>query len=205
MPFLPDRYSDNELYWQPGQIVYYDCRHPSHSKNTSLRDFSSEKPLTAISWNIERGYKLDGIIEQLAKLDADIICLQELDLFNERSGGTNQFNILCEKLGLLGCYVTEFIELKSDMRSKHQQGGGVHGNAILSKFNMVATSRQHDCQPVDWNNDGPRYNEPRVGKYVHIFYYVYQAIYTSPVSYNKTPAFSRVPYMFYYIAQNFNC
>lgn len=29
-----------------------------------------------LQWNVERGYKLPGIIEELKQIDADVICLQ---------------------------------------------------------------------------------------------------------------------------------
>lgn len=33
-----------------------------------------------LQWNIERGYKLAGIIDELRQIDADIICLQASDV-----------------------------------------------------------------------------------------------------------------------------
>ncbi len=41
---------------------------------------------TFTQWNIERGYKLDAVIEELRRADADIIALQEVDIGCERSG-----------------------------------------------------------------------------------------------------------------------
>jgi hypothetical protein len=40
-----------------------------------------------LQWNIERGYQLPGIIEELKRLDADVISLQEVDVGCKRSGG----------------------------------------------------------------------------------------------------------------------
>ena len=38
-----------------------------------------------MQWNIERGYKLDAIIEELKGIDADVVALQEVDVHCERS------------------------------------------------------------------------------------------------------------------------
>jgi hypothetical protein len=43
--------------------------------------------LLPLQWNIERGYQLAGIIEELRSIDAGIISLQEVDVGCERSGG----------------------------------------------------------------------------------------------------------------------
>ena len=39
-----------------------------------------------LQWNIERGYQLPGIIEELKRIDADVIALQEIDVGCARSG-----------------------------------------------------------------------------------------------------------------------
>lgn len=44
-----------------------------------------EKPLKLVQWNIERGYKLESVIEELKVIDADILALQEIDIHCERS------------------------------------------------------------------------------------------------------------------------
>ncbi len=36
------------------------------------------KPVKLLQWNIERGYKLPQIIEELKALDADVLALQEV-------------------------------------------------------------------------------------------------------------------------------
>jgi hypothetical protein len=67
-----------------------------------------------------------------------------------------------------GVFVTEFEELRSKYRSKSLQGGGVHGNAILSKFPFVGHEKEapdehfhekyflrgktHDLQGFDWSS-----------------------------------------------------
>jgi len=35
-----------------------------------------DRPIRLLQWNIERGYKLDAIIEELKALDADVLALQ---------------------------------------------------------------------------------------------------------------------------------
>lgn len=42
-----------------------------------------------VQWNIERGYQLAGIIEELRRIDADILSLQEVDVGCDRSGGVD--------------------------------------------------------------------------------------------------------------------
>ncbi|PVU92257.1 hypothetical protein BB561_003948 [Smittium simulii] len=141
--------------WGPGKLQFVDCR----AKKYELQ----EKSLSVVSWNIERGYQLEKIIKKLKNIDADILCLQELDIFNERSGNNNQLEILCQELGLNGCFVTEFVEHKSPQRSVLHQGGGMHGNAILSKFDFTCESAKHNNQPYNWDADGEKLGEPRTG------------------------------------------
>lgn len=49
--------------------------------------YSSKHHLVWLStqWNIERGYKLHQIVQELKQIDADVIALQEVDIGCERS------------------------------------------------------------------------------------------------------------------------
>ncbi|KAJ9055849.1 hypothetical protein DSO57_1039020 [Entomophthora muscae] len=63
-----------------------------------------------------------------------------------------------------GGFVIEFDELGSPLRSERTQGGGFHGNAILSKHDMAFQVIDHKYQPVDWGTEGAKFNEPRLGR-----------------------------------------
>jgi hypothetical protein len=62
-PHLPD----------PGQVLHLDFR-PAPSTTPA----PARPGLRLVQWNIERGYQLPSIIQQLQELDADIISLQEV-------------------------------------------------------------------------------------------------------------------------------
>ena len=52
-------------------------------------------------------------------------------------------------------FVAEFEETHSPLRTPETQGGGVHGQAILSRYplsNVRAVVHSH--QPVDWEAEG---------------------------------------------------
>jgi hypothetical protein len=59
--------------------------------------------------------------------------------------------------------VTEFVEHWSPRRSKRQQGGGVHGNAIFSRYDFEHWVKPHTHQPIDWDAKGELMGEPREG------------------------------------------
>jgi endonuclease/exonuclease/phosphatase family metal-dependent hydrolase len=120
--------------------------------------------LKCVQWNIERGYKLDDIKALLIFQDADIICLQELDIGCERSHGRNCAVEIAAALGMKCAFLVEFEELHSSLRSSSDQGGGVHGNAILSKYDFEPYIVGHGYHPVDWERDGRSLQEPRRGK-----------------------------------------
>ena len=140
----------------PGKIFYYDYREDY--------SYAPDKPLRCIQWNIERGYMLDSIIRILQSLDADIICLQELDIHCERSDNRNNAEEIAKHLKMNLAFVAEFEEIHSEMRKADAQGGGVHGNAILSRFDMKGKLIFHDEHAFDWETSGHTLNEPRVGE-----------------------------------------
>ncbi|KAG1653171.1 hypothetical protein FOA52_009016 [Chlamydomonas sp. UWO 241] len=95
-------------------------------------------PIKLLTWNIERGYQLEAIIEELLRLDADVISLQEIDMHCERSNWEDTGRAIARRLGLNYVFLCEFEELYSPLRQPSAQGGGVHGNAVLSKFDITS-------------------------------------------------------------------
>ena len=71
----------NQNFPKPGEIIQYDFRNSSSTTPSTNR-----KGIRFIQWNIERGYKLQSIIEILKKTDADVICLQEIDIGDFKPG-----------------------------------------------------------------------------------------------------------------------
>lgn len=69
---------ETPLLPQPGEVVHIDFRHSSAAAGPDAHTGSSGRPLRLVQWNIERGYQLSLIIQQLRDLDADVISLQEV-------------------------------------------------------------------------------------------------------------------------------
>lgn len=145
---------------KPGDLVHLDFR---RSPNAPARSQS----IKLLQWNIERGYKLPKIIKELQAIDADIIALQEIDIGCERSSSIDTGKEIAEQLGLNYIFFCEFEELHSPVRSPELQGGGVHGNGILTKFDVSdARLVHHSMHPVDWNDPKQplAQTEPRRGQ-----------------------------------------
>lgn len=143
-----------------GELVQLDFRRgaKTHTNNEGVK---------LLQWNIERGYKLEKIVDELKAIDADIIALQEVDIGCERSSSIDTGKHISEQLGLNHVFFCEFEEMHSPLRSPELQGGGVHGNALLSKFDISdARLVHHRLHPVDWNDpDHPlQQSEPRRGQ-----------------------------------------
>lgn len=142
---------------QPGELII---------NNDFLEEKINNSEIRIIQWNIERGMNLIGIIKELKKLNADILIIQEIDIECERSKRVNCLKEIAAKLKMSYAYVSEFCELYSEVRSTIDQGGGVHGNALFSKFyikkeNSIAI--KHTYQPVNWEKEGYDRKEPRKG------------------------------------------
>jgi endonuclease/exonuclease/phosphatase family metal-dependent hydrolase len=179
LPLLPE----------PGEIVFYDYRHPDAAvaAGSSSRGAAQPQPAGATSssssrrahrrairlaqFNVERGYELERVIDELKGLDADVIALQEVDVGCERSAGVDVGRAVARALGLCGFFLCEFHEHHSALRDARSQGGGAHGNAILSRYDLRHARRvDHQHHPVDWNLPPERQphalarREPRSGQ-----------------------------------------
>jgi len=86
--------------------------------------------LTLVTWNIERGHKLEAIATTLARLDSDLVLLQEVDRFCHRSGGLDIAQALAERLDMNWISAGEFQEIGEGSRSQ----ACVSGQAILSRW-----------------------------------------------------------------------
>lgn len=153
---------------KPGDIICYDFRSASDKKWAKSLEVHGADPrppmIKAVQWNIERGYELENIIAMLKRHQADIICLQELDIGCERTGGLDVPEIIAKELKMNCAFVVEFDEHHSPKRSKRTQGGGLHGNAILSRYEMKPFVVPHSHHPVNWARDGRKIGEPRHGE-----------------------------------------
>ena len=62
-----------------------------------------------MTFNIERGYQLEKIVEQIRVADADIISIQEIDIQCERSGNKDVGAEIASQIGLnyvFGCFLS---------------------------------------------------------------------------------------------------
>ena len=100
--------------------------------------------LRCISWNIEKGKKLDEIIN-IFKSDqrlcrADLILLQEADLGMARSGNRFVARELANALQMNFAFAPCFIELTKgagdDLKATGENASGLQGNAIITRFDI---------------------------------------------------------------------
>ena len=86
--------------------------------------------LNVVSWNIERGVRFAGVLETLRKLDADVLLLQEVDRYCDRSGGRDVAADLASALGMNWIAAGEFQEIGEATKGR----AALHGQAILSRY-----------------------------------------------------------------------
>jgi endonuclease/exonuclease/phosphatase family metal-dependent hydrolase len=103
-----------------------------------------------VSWNIERGQKPPRIAAALAELQPDVACLQEVDWGNERTGSLDVLQYLAERIGMLGLFGVEFLEVCSPHRPARFAGGGATGNALLTRLAPISAFRVDLPPCLDW-------------------------------------------------------
>jgi endonuclease/exonuclease/phosphatase family metal-dependent hydrolase len=125
-----------------------------------------------LSWNLGRGHDPARLAAVLRAIDPDIACLQEVDWRNERTAGRDLLQDLADATSLHGLYGIEFFELSSPRRPRGLAGGGVTGNAILSRITPTRAFRVEMPPAFDWTHAAPGLpararralvREPRIG------------------------------------------
>jgi endonuclease/exonuclease/phosphatase family metal-dependent hydrolase len=114
-----------------------------------------------ITWNIEYGKQLENVIEALKVEDADILLLQELDIFcGKRSNNHDVPLEISKALGMQHYVFTqEYVEVGINSGKN-----GTHGNAIMSKYPIEESwNKTFDIKPFDWQKYGWIVNKPRMG------------------------------------------
>jgi endonuclease/exonuclease/phosphatase family metal-dependent hydrolase len=107
------------------------------------------RSLHIVDWNINRGLELQGIIDFLASINADILLLQEADFNARRTHRLNIAEEIARKLEMNYVFGREFEELVQGSKGSP----AYHGQATLSKWPIVNSrlirfSRQsHFWQP----------------------------------------------------------
>jgi endonuclease/exonuclease/phosphatase family metal-dependent hydrolase len=86
--------------------------------------------LRVVSWNINRGLKIDSVIEFLARSSADLILLQETDVNAHRTGRRHIPRLIAQALRMNYVFGREFEELAQGTRNSP----AVHGQATLSRL-----------------------------------------------------------------------
>lgn len=98
--------------------------------------------LRTLTWNIERGIRLDGIkafsSDRPELLDADFVLLNEVDIGMARSGNRHVARELAELFGFEYVFGNSYLCLShGDVRDGRPDGineVALHGNAILSRY-----------------------------------------------------------------------
>lgn len=97
--------------------------------------FFPPSALRVVNWNINRGLKLQGIVEFLADAKADLILLQEVDLNARRTHRLNIAREIAKALRMNCVFAREFQELTQGSASSP----AFHGQATLSRRPLLSS------------------------------------------------------------------
>lgn len=113
--------------------------------NTICNNAQKKDEIRIVSWNIERGKQLDGIISyckedaELAK--ADIILAVESDNGMGRTANRNVAKEMAESLGMNYCFAPSYLVLGKgavgETNHNKKNTTALHGTAILSKYPIL--------------------------------------------------------------------
>lgn len=92
--------------------------------------YRARAPFRVIDWNIDRGLKLDGIIQFLQSASADLILLQEVDINAKRTHHLNIAREIAQRLRMNYVFGREFQELTQGS----DKSPAYHGQATLSPW-----------------------------------------------------------------------
>ena len=107
------------------------------------RQVDGEDHLQVITWNIEQGAAYTSILDELRRLDADILLLQEVDRDCRRTEYRDVARDLAGALGMNWIAAGEFQEIGEARRGRP----AITGQAILSKFPIEESGRGPIRQP----------------------------------------------------------
>lgn len=123
--------------------------------NNSISSIEPRDKLRIVSWNIERGKQLDGIIqffkedEELSQ--ADVIIAIEVDNGMGRTNNRNISRELAENLGMNYCFTPSYLVLGKGAlgETNHDVPNteSLHGTAILSKY-LIRSAQGVKVPPV---------------------------------------------------------
>lgn len=114
------------------------------------------RPIRLVSWNIERGLQLQKVIGFLREASADVVVLQEADVFARRTGYRHIPQEIARALELNFVFGREFEELGQARDSV----AAYHGQATLSRLPLSnARVLRFQCQSGFWR---PRWYVPRL-------------------------------------------
>jgi endonuclease/exonuclease/phosphatase family metal-dependent hydrolase len=115
----------------------------------SIEDYDELKILT---WNIERGANPDALAAYINQVKPDVVCLQEVDWGNQRTNNVDVLHQLAHSTSMMGFLSMEFFEIQTPYRPKELAGGGIQGNAILTRFLPKKYFRIELPVAFDWVN-----------------------------------------------------
>lgn len=133
----------------------------------SIKARTDTGTISALAWNIERGIKLDGIIDALREhpglKNKDLLLLTELDYGMARSGNRFVAKEIGNALGMHYAFAPVYIALQKGSGVEEYATGentnSIHGLAMFSKYPMRAVH----AVPLPNGKDKMRGKEKRLG------------------------------------------
>jgi len=151
VPFLNDlaRFESTKelerstLYRQLKPDIENALAHVWHEQRVG-RAVAGTDTVRAVAWNIERGIRLEGIIQSLeehpALAHADLLLLSELDWGMARTGNRFVAREIASRLGMNYAFAPCYVALTKGAGLEKQAMGdnkeSLHGNALFSRYPM---------------------------------------------------------------------
>jgi len=122
------------------------------NESVSLNSIEDYNKLKILTWNIERGENPGQFAAYINQVKPDVVCLQEVDWGNERTKNADVLDVIARSTSMAGVFGTEFFEIQTPHRAKELAGGGVQGNAILTRISPKKCFRIELPVAFDWVN-----------------------------------------------------